>query len=123
LKVILDNRITLNENAGEVRVLEVNMENIQAGKREQPKPQHIGVAIVTTSGSYPAQGFDSVPVHQKVRTQLERAVRELRIADTTNWVAVVGERELNVEASYLDNGLSGEVEIDYGPREGGGGSE
>lgn len=86
-------------------------------------PQHIEVAVVTTSGVWPPHGFESVPVRQKVRLALERAAHHLHIADITGWVAFVDGRELNIDATYLDNGLSGRVTIDFGPREGGGGCE
>jgi|ERR1043166_4001359 hypothetical protein len=93
---------------------------------EQPSkvlPQHIEVAVITTSGTWPQEGFDSVPIHQPIKVQLQQAAKKLKIADTTGWVATVGGRELNVEQNYLENQLSGQVQIDYGPREGGGGNE
>ena len=86
------------------------------------RERFVQVSVVTTSGIYPKEGFEEVPAHQKVRVQLHKAAQHLKIADTTNWVAVVGNREINVEASYEENGLSGRVDIDYGPREGGGGN-
>lgn len=96
---------------------------IEPDQHAKTKPQHINVAVVTTSGSWPDTDFESVPIHQPVKVQLQRAVNKLEIADTTNWVAKVGNQELAVEKSYEDNNLSGKVEIDYGPREGGGGYE
>lgn len=101
------------------------MERAQPGQQRPPQPpqHHVSVAVITTSGIWPADGYDNVPSHQKVRVQLDRAARELRLTDTSNWVAKVGSKELNVNASYLDNGLSGQVGIDFGPREGGGGRE
>jgi hypothetical protein len=93
------------------------------GEHGKPDKNHVDIAIVTTSGSWPDQGFESVPIHQPVKVQLHRAAKELRITDTTNWIAKVRTRELNVDQNYLENNLSGQVEIDYGPREGGGGNE
>lgn len=87
------------------------------------KSHYIKVAVVTTSGVWPHEGFAVVPIHQLVKVQLQHAVKKLGIADTTGWIAKVGKRELNPEQSYSANGLSCEVEIDYGPREGGGGNE
>lgn len=95
----------------------------EAIAQESAHPQHIEVAIVTTSGAWPAEGFEPVPIHQKVRHALERAAHKLHLTDTTGWVALVDGRELNIDASYLENGLCGRVTIDYGPREGGGGCE
>jgi hypothetical protein len=86
------------------------------------KEQFVQVSVVTTSGVYPKDGFEEVPAHQKIRVQLQKAAQHLGITDTTNWVAMVGNREINVEASYEENELHGRIEIDYGPREGGGGS-
>ena len=53
---------------------------------------------------------------------MKQAAHKLHITDTTGWVALVDDKELKIEESYEDNGLSGQVEIDYGPREGGGGN-
>ncbi len=90
---------------------------------QKPRPEtHVQVQVVTTSGKYPEQGFDDVPTNQKVRIQLEKAAKKLHIADTNGWVAMVGDHEVNLDQSYSDNGLTGKVVIDYGPREGGGGS-
>jgi len=87
------------------------------------KPKHIFVAIVTTSGTWPPQGYENVPTHQPVKDELHRAAKKLGIADTTNWVAKVEGRELDVNKDYPQNGLHKKVCIDYGPREGGGGNE
>jgi len=99
------------------------MERIQPGQQRPPKPQHIGVVVITTSGFWPDDGYDLVPSHQKVRVQLEKAARHLRLTDTSNWVAKVSGSVLNVDASYIDNGLTDQVAIDFGPSEGGGGHE
>lgn len=105
----------------------INQDKDSAGIMEpeqhsKAKPQHIEVAVITTSGTWPAEGFDSVPIHQPIKVELQHAVKKLSIADTTGWVAKVGNQELNIEQGYEENNLSGRVEIDYGPREGGGGS-
>ena len=83
----------------------------------------IEVAVVTTSGVWPHEGFDNVPFDQPIKAELQHAVKKLGITDTTDWVAKVGARQLDVEKSYLANGLPCKVEIDYGRREGGGGNE
>lgn len=95
-------------------------------KHEQKHDDHgenfVYVAVVTTSGSYPAEGYDKAPANQKVRIFLAESARKLNIAYTSNWVARVGNKEINPEQSYEENGLSGEIDIDFGPREGGGGN-
>lgn len=86
------------------------------------KPKHIDVSIVTTAGAFPAEEFERLPINQHLKVQLARAVKALKLGDVSDWIARHGTRELDVEKSYADNNLSGKVEIDYGKREGGGGS-
>jgi hypothetical protein len=86
------------------------------------KPHHVNVAVVTTSGTWPHTGHESVAANQPVKNELHRAAKNLNITDTTGWIAQVGDKELNVERSYTENGLSGQVDINYGPRKGGGGN-
>ncbi len=88
---------------------------------QDPKPHHLLVAIVTTAGSFPAEGFDEVPDNQPIKVELESAAKQLKITNTSAWIATVGGRELNVDQSYAANQLAGKVDINYGPRETGGG--
>lgn len=90
---------------------------------EAPHGSHVEVVIITTSGSYPSNGTERVAANQPVRIELAKAVRELHIVDTTAWIARVNGTEINPEKSYTQDGLTGTVKIDYGPREGGGGDE
>jgi hypothetical protein len=94
-------------------------------KEKPPKDQFVEVSISTTAGFYPPEGFERVPAHQKVSVLLGKAQKELNIKDVAGWIATVtdgsGKRRIDPERSYLDNGLSGKVEIDWGPSEGGGG--
>jgi hypothetical protein len=83
---------------------------------------HVDVVVLTTSGTYPEQGFDRTPSHQKVKVILKQAATKLRIVSTENWIAKVGGVEINPELSFEENHLTGQVTIDYGPREGGGGA-
>lgn len=86
------------------------------------QPKHIDVSIVTTAGAFPSEGFERLPISQPLKVQLARAVKALKLGDVSDWIARHGTRELDVEKSYADNKLSSKVEIDYGKREGGGGS-
>ncbi|MRR05458.1 MAG: hypothetical protein EG828_00710 [Deltaproteobacteria bacterium] len=96
--------------------------NSDKQKHDSHGENFVQVAVVTTSGSYPAEGYDKTPANQKVKIFLAEAARELKIADISGWVARVGNKEINPELSYEDNGLSGEIDIDFGPRESGGGN-
>jgi hypothetical protein len=88
---------------------------------EEHHKDHVFVALVTTSGSWPKQGFDRVPEDQPVKAFIARAVAELRIVDTKGWIATVDGREIDPEKNYKENRLCGEVCIDYKPKHGGGG--
>lgn len=94
--------------------------------QEKPSIDHfVEISISTTAGFYPPKGFERVPAHQKVSVLLGKAQGELNIKDVAGWIATVtdgsGKRQIDPERSYLDNGLSGKVEIDWGPSESGGG--
>ena len=85
----------------------------------------VEVSIMTTAGSYPAEGYNLVPSHEKIEFELEKAGRELDIKVTGDWIARVngpsGMRTIDPAKTYLENGLSGKVDIDWGPKETGGG--
>ena len=68
------------------------METTNSGLTQAPdKDKFVEVSISTTSGFFPTEGFDQIPVHQKVQVELDKAAHALRIKDTANWVAVVVE--------------------------------
>lgn len=104
----------------------MHADQVQEGAAAAERPEKfVEVSISTTAGFFPAEGFNRVPAHQKAEVELEKAKRELKIKDTAGWVATVtgpsGKRVIDPAKTYLENGLSGEVEIDWGPSEGGGG--
>lgn len=86
------------------------------------RDQFIEVAVSTTSGQFPDEGFKCIPLNQPVKVMLEKAARALGLTETENWVARVDDLEINPGQSYQDNGLSGQITIDWGPSEGGGGA-
>lgn len=83
--------------------------------------KEINVRVVTTSGNYPEHGHEKVPASEAVAEILKRAAKKLEIADVTGWVAKVKDDVVNTSSSYAALGLKGEVKIDFGPNEGGGG--
>ncbi|MFT3697718.1 MAG: hypothetical protein QM831_31555 [Kofleriaceae bacterium] len=89
---------------------------------DSPKPNHVLVAVLTTAGTYPAHGFDELPAHQQIKVVLADAAAALKLTSNDTWVAKVGGREVDVTKSYADDHLTGKVEINYGPRETGGGT-
>ena len=90
-------------------------------QKEEVKEQFVEVAILTTSGSYPTEGYLKTPSNQKVRIELDKAKKELKITDTNDWVATVGGNPINIDLSYQENNLQGQIDVDWGPRQGGGG--
>ena len=85
----------------------------------------LGVAVVTTSGRWPATGFDAVNDNVKLRVALDDAAKHLKLTDTARWVATLAgsTTALNQDASFKDNGItSGDVVLDFGPSHGGGGA-
>ncbi len=82
---------------------------------------HLRVAVITTSGSYPAEGHADEPLNQRVEEILKKADQALHITGSAGWIAKVHGKQINPQLSYAQNGLTGEVDIDWGPREGGGG--
>lgn len=92
-------------------------------KHDDDHPNHLDVAVLTTSGSWPATGFEKASVNEKVRHVLQQAARHLHLAGTDDWIATVGGQTLNVDESFRANGFtSGAIQIDFGPRQGGGGA-
>lgn len=83
--------------------------------------QHLDVAVHTTAGRFPATGYDQTPSHQKIKVMLERTAKALQITNIDQWIARFEGRDLDPNATYLESNLHGQVVIDFGPRESGGG--
>lgn len=80
------------------------------------------VTVFTTSGTYPAQGAVKVDASEPISTVLARAAKKLKLTDTTGWVVQVGGNDINPALSFAQAGLSGDVDLEWGAREGGGGA-
>lgn len=97
----------------------------QIPKEAKHLEHEVEVSVSTTAGFFPTEGFNHVPANQAVQVELEKAKHALHIKDTTNWIASVagpsGKRVIDPTKTYAENALSGKVEIDWGPSEGGGG--
>ena len=86
------------------------------------KDHFIEVAVFTTSGHFPDEGFIRIPLNQPVKVMLDKAARALGLTETEGWVSRVDDLVINPGQNYQDNGLSGQITIDWGPSEGGGGA-
>lgn len=92
-------------------------------KKDDPEhgSKEINVRVLTTSGTYPIKGHERVPVIEQIREILKRAASALKIVDFSTWVVKVDGKPVSPDATYASLGLRGEVKLDWGPTEGGGG--
>lgn len=97
---------------------DVKGESAEGSKHGGP---HVAVRVLTTSGSYPIRGHESVPASEAVIEVLKRAAAALGIANTSEWVAKIKGNEIDPSQTYAALDLQGEVKIDFGKREAGGG--
>ncbi len=103
--------------------LSEEIEEMESEEEREHEKDHVKVAVITTAGSWPKEGFDKIPGNQRVKVFLAIAARELKIVSVEKWVATVDGNQINPELSYFENKLSGKICIDYGPSAGGGGYE
>ena len=90
------------------------------------RPRHgiekIAVAVFTTSGTFPVQGMLRVKVSTLISDVLDKAAKALHLTDTANWVVTVDGKDVAPNLTFDQAGFHGEVELEWGPREGGGGA-
>jgi hypothetical protein len=94
----------------------------QEVEKKPTKPKTINVKVLTSSGSYPKHGHEKVPLTEALSEILARAAAALQIVDTARWVVSVNGKDVPATATYAGLGLHGEVKLDWGPAEGGGGA-
>ena len=81
----------------------------------------IEVAVSTTAGFYPEEGHVCVSEDEKVEFLLEKVRLALDLKDTVGWRLNVAGKRVDPGRTYTENGLSGEVTLNWGPEHGGGG--
>src|SRR5689334_18722641 len=78
----------------------------QSGAGESGNEKKVRVAISTTAGFFPEEGFDELPSRQKVEVQLGKVANKLEITNTASWVATVstatGKKTVVVGNTYAD---------------------
>jgi hypothetical protein len=95
------------------------------GHEHEPGHHHehtLLVTVITPSGIYPEGEPERVKEAEIVAKLLAQAAHKLRLTNTTDWVAFVGERQINPELTFKENALNGTVEIEWHKPEGGGGT-
>ena len=86
------------------------------------KAAKVLVTVLTTSGIFPAQGALRVDADEVIATVLERASKKLKLTATVGWVVQVSGNDVNPSLTFAQAGLTGEVDLEWGAREGGGGA-
>lgn len=83
----------------------------------------VAVAVITPAGIYPSEDeFQRVPDNEVIENTLKAAAERLHLTNTTDWVARVHDRKIDVHRTYREENLSGIVEIHWHKHEGGGGA-
>jgi uncharacterized protein with von Willebrand factor type A (vWA) domain len=94
-----------------------------SAKAEGHKEIDVAVAVITPDGIYPDENdYRRVKETTVIATVLEDAKAKLKITNTTDWVARVHGREIDVKRTFREDRLSGIVEIEWHKRAGGGGA-
>jgi hypothetical protein len=96
--------------------------NTAVASHEKDKVKTINVRVHTTSGNYPAHGHEKVSVTEQVQEILKRAADELELVGTTDWIVRIGDKVIAGSSTYEQLDERGEVKLDWGASEGGGGS-
>ncbi|MGO4569974.1 hypothetical protein AB4Z52_34325 [Rhizobium sp. 2YAF20] len=89
------------------------------------RPNHgfekVTVAVFTTSGTFPGQGVLRVKTSTAISAILVQAASALHLADTSGWIVTVNGQTINQSQTFEQAGLHGDVELEWGAPEGGGG--
>jgi hypothetical protein len=84
---------------------------------------HLEAQVITPSGIFPDdEKWRRVKASDLVSDLLDRAAQKLKLTNVSDWVAFVDDRQINPAQTFEQNGLSGQVEIEWHKPEGGGGA-
>lgn len=95
--------------------------NAPVAKLPKDEVRTINVRIHTTSGNIPEHGHEKVPVTEPVQEILNRAADKLELVGTSDWIVRIGSVVISPTLTYEQLGEHGEVKLDWGAKEGGGG--
>ncbi|HBK07621.1 MAG TPA: hypothetical protein DDZ81_17510 [Acetobacteraceae bacterium] len=84
-------------------------------------PDKVLVTVITTAGTFPAEGANRYRSSEIIADILAMAAKKLDISDSASWIVTVHNRDINPTHSLEQAGLSGEIDLEWGLREGGGG--
>lgn len=89
--------------------------------RKRRDHEFVTVTVFATAGVFPAEGALRVKAETLVSNVLARAAHKLHLTDTAAWIVSIDGRDIDAALSFAQNGLSGHVDLDWLPPEGGGG--
>ena len=90
--------------------------------RKDAHPDAVLVTVVTTAGTFPAEGVKRYPSAIAIADVLAKAGDRLRLTDTAGWIVTSANRDIDQHLTFAQAGLAGTVVLEWGPREGGGGA-
>lgn len=90
--------------------------------REDVHPDKVLVTVVTTAGTFPAEGAKRYPASTPITQVLADAARKLHLTGTEGWIVTVAGRDVSPTQTLAEAGLVGQVALEWGAREGGGGA-
>jgi hypothetical protein len=78
--------------------------------------------VLTLSGVFPMEGALRTDGSELISSVLAKAAKKLNLTDTSGWVVNVAGRDINASLTFAQAALSGVIELEWMPREGGGGN-
>ena len=93
------------------------------GEMARHREHDVAVAVITPVGIFPDdEDFRRIPKTEVISEVLAEAAKELKLTNTSDWVASVEGREIDVHRTFREEHLAGIVEIEWHKHEGGGGA-
>ena len=93
-----------------------------ADRKHEPS-ELIAVSVMTPVGTFPSEeDYRRSTLGERISAVLEKTAQHFKLANTSDWVAISSERELNPAQTFLEEGLCCVVDIEWHKREGGGGA-
>lgn len=97
------------------------MSDSTKNKEKPPAAKFVDVRVVTTAAFFPAEGYERVPDKQKLTPILHRAAAALGLTDTSGYIVIVNGNVVDPNLTYEALGLTGQVDLRWGPEAGAGG--
>jgi hypothetical protein len=90
--------------------------------RKDAHPDKVLVTVVTTAGTYPAEGAKRYLLTTRIADVLTKAAHKLQLTGTEGWIVTVAGRDVDPGLTFQQALLLGKVALEWGAREGGGGA-